>query len=144
MYESLKARIKLHEGCKLFIYTCTEGKKTIGYGHKLVGTEYDKFKDGITQETAEKLFDRDFSEAAEVTERVMGKTWARLPFVVKEVLIEMCFQMGLSRMLGFKKMLNALDRGEYLTAANEMIDSKWHKQTPNRVEFLAKIVRGAA
>ena len=53
----------------------------------------------------------------------------------------MCFNMGLSRLMTFKKMLLALEKGLYQIAADEMLDSKWAKQVSRRAEFLAQIMR---
>jgi len=44
------------------------------------------------------------------------------------VLVNMCFNMGISRLLHFQKMLAALQSGDYQKAADEMIDSAWYKQ----------------
>jgi len=59
----------------------------------------------------------------------------------QEVLIEMCFQLGIGGLLSFKRFLDAMRRGDFLEASCEMKDSRWYRQTPNRVEELAKIVR---
>lgn len=61
---------------------------------------------------------------------------------IQHVLIEMAFQMGVSGTLQFKKMWAALEQGENLLAADEMLDSMWAVQTPNRAQRLAAIVRG--
>ena len=58
-----------------------------------------------------------------------------------EVLYEMCFQLGFNRLSMFKKMLNAMREGDFNRAADEMLNSAWHKQTPKRCEELSKIMR---
>ena len=65
----------------------------------------------------------------------------RLPPEVKDVLVEMAYQLGVPGLLQFKKTLRYLAAGKYRAAAAEMLDSKWHKQTPKRAEELANIVR---
>ena len=57
------------------------------------------------------------------------------------VIIEMCFQLGYPRLCGFKKFKAALENKDYVTASAEMLDSRWAKQTPNRANGLADIVR---
>jgi len=64
------------------------------------------------------------------------------PIEVLEVVVEMAFQMGIRGTNLFRKMWVALQRGDYETAADEMLDSRWAKQTPNRAKALSDIVRG--
>ena len=66
------------------------------------------------------------------------------PSPVVSVLVEMAYQMGLTGLNGFVKMLTAIELGDYETAAFEGLDSKWAKQTPNRANRLMAIVRGEA
>jgi len=121
------------EGLKLKPYMCPAGKLTIGYGHNLDDN-------GITQEVAEILLKTDLAHARmEVT--------AKLPFIGKLsearqfVLVDMCFNMGISRLMTFKKMLAALERGDYKTAAKEMLDSRWAFQVKNRAVKLAEMMK---
>lgn len=64
-----------------------------------------------------------------------------LPEELQDVLIEMAYQMGISGLLNFKKMLGALSTKDYNKAADEMLDSRWAKQTERRANYLAYIVR---
>ena len=57
--------------------------------------------------------------------------------VRQDVLIEMVFNLGLPRVLGFRKMLAALSNDDYSEAARQMLDSKWHKDVGNRADRLA-------
>lgn len=62
--------------------------------------------------------------------------WAR-----QGVLICMLHQLGARGVAGFRKMVDALARGDYEAAADEMLDSNWRKQTPERCERMAQIMR---
>jgi lysozyme len=53
----------------------------------------------------------------------------------------MVFQMGASGVSKFRKMLAALDKKDYDLAATEMLDSRWHEQTPKRAQRLALQMR---
>jgi len=66
-----------------------------------------------------------------------------LPPTVQQVLIEMAYQMGVSGVMKFKKMWAALAERDYETAAKEMLDSRWARQTPARAEELAGRMKGA-
>lgn len=53
------------------------------------------------------------------------------------VLIGMVFQMGIRRTRGFRRALAAMAVGAWETAAAEMLDSTWAKQTPARAKRMA-------
>jgi lysozyme len=54
----------------------------------------------------------------------------------------MIFNIGYTRVLGFKKMLAAIKRDDYQTAAKEMLDSNWARQVGNRATKLAALMQG--
>jgi lysozyme len=54
----------------------------------------------------------------------------------------MAFNLGRSRLGKFKKMIEAVNEGDYEKAAEEMIDSKWYHQVGNRSIELVEIMRG--
>ena len=130
----LKERIKTHEGCRLFPYRDTEGHLTIGYGHNL--------EEGIFQKTAEFMLIEDINNAIKDFElRIPEEVKKNLTPEGKEVLIEMIFQMGINKVLGFKKTLEAIKQKDPETAYKEMLDSKWARQCPSRAQALAEIMR---
>lgn len=140
--EFVKNRIKAHEGFRNTVYTCPTGHLTIGYGHML--TDGDDFVEGVEYDKAEleELFDKDFKIAYEDATDIISEQELNIPDLAKEVLIEMCFQLGKPRVLKFQKMISALKDNKFQKAADEMIDSRWHKQTPERCKSLANIMRG--
>ncbi len=136
MPESLAQRTGRHEGYSEFIYLCPEGYPTIGIGHRCNLGDY---PDGIKYIDALKLLDEDLAKAQDACERKFP--W--LPDGIrKEVLIEMIFQLGIAGVLGFRKMLAALEKSDYEEAADQMLDSKWYKQTPKRCKELSELMRG--
>jgi lysozyme len=56
----------------------------------------------------------------------------------KGVLLNMSFQMGVDGLLGFKNTLEMVRQGDYESAAEGMLNSKWATQTPERAERLSK------
>ena len=56
----------------------------------------------------------------------------------------MVFQLGKMGVSKFSKMWKAIDKQDYEEAANQMLDSRWHKQTKSRAESLATIMRSLA
>ena len=55
--------------------------------------------------------------------------------------INMAFNLGLPRLLKFKNFQYHLNKCEYESASSEMLDSRWAKQVPNRVNELAETMR---
>lgn len=132
-WQKTKYLIKKHEGKSLTLYKCPAGKLTIGYGHNIEDR-------GISDEVAEKLLEQDAQIAYKQVKNNIS-CFDTLDEARQYVLIDMCFNMGLSRLMTFKKMLLALEKGLYQIAADEMLDSKWAKQVSRRAEFLAQIMR---
>ena len=134
-FEELKERIKKHEGYRVDVYKCSEGFDTGGYGHKIIpGEEIPTTKEGWN-----KLFEKDFQTACEGADRVLGDI--DINTNAKEIIIEMVYQMGEGGVSKFKGMLSALSDGRYTDASDEMIDSLWYRQTPNRASALALAMR---
>lgn len=129
---SLIGRVKKHEGLRLKMYKCTAGKNTIGYGRNLDDN-------GISADEAELMLKHDL-ENAEVDARRF-KVYEKLNQNRKDILIEMVFNLGYARLCGFKKMFSALELGDYDTAANEMLDSKWARDVGERARTLAYFMR---
>jgi lysozyme len=140
--EEVKQRIKEHEGFRDTVYSDSLGFATVGYGHLVLPT--DDFVEGVEypKEDLEKLFELDFNEALQSANDLLEEI--EVPETIKGVICEMCFQLGKPRVMKFKKMWNALIMEDYDVAADEMIDSAWHKQTTSRCESLAELVRGCA
>jgi len=141
--ETLKEKIKIHEGFRDTIYLDTLNKKTIGYGHLIV--HEDNFVEGkpYPKEELEALFDKDFEKGWELMIRFCSVNNLNVSEEAQEVLCEMIFQMGYSGVGKFKNMIKALQNKEYKVASIEMLDSRWAKQTPNRANELSQHMANA-
>ena len=140
MYEQLKARIKEHEGFIPKIYKDSLGKKTIGYGHLI--TEQDIYEENkeYSKEDLEACFEKDFNSAVQSAETLINDI--DLHSTAKEIIIEMCFQLGGHGVSKFKNMWAYLGDGDYVRASEEMLDSIWYQQTPKRAMSLSEIMKG--
>ena len=56
----------------------------------------------------------------------------------RNLVVEMCYQMGQFGVSKFKGMIKALSEKDYKRASYEMLDSRWAKQTPNRANRMAE------
>lgn len=134
--DAIKALLRQEEGLRLRAYldTATPPRWTIGYGRNLSDR-------GINEAEAEIFLDRDTTEAMDE----LQQRWAwfgDLGVVRQMVLVSMVFQMGLYTVATFFRMIDALQRGDYGVAADEMLASKWAaKQTPKRAKRLASMMR---
>jgi lysozyme len=136
--QTIKDRIKKHEGYRDTIYTDSLGYNTIGYGHLVVE---DGFIPGVqySKKELEEVFEKDFAIAIQGANKLVGDY--DLNDDAFGVVIEMCFQLGLPRVSKFIKFLDALKNKDYERAADEMLDSAWHRQTPGRCQELSNIIR---
>lgn len=126
----MRALIKRHEGAVRFHngnhrpYQCPAGKWTLGIGRNIE-------ERGISDEEAEHLLGNDLEYCrAELTNHVPG--YPQLNAVRKAVLVDMCFNMGWTRLSSFKRMLAAVNGGYWAQASAEMVDSKWFQQVGSR------------
>lgn len=134
--------IKRHEGFSQKIYLCSQGKLTAGWGH-MIEDDSEPFVvlPGalIPMETCERWFEDDLYVAITDATKLV-KHFHSLNEMRQAVLVDMAFNLGRSRLAGFKKMLSAIQRGDFETAAAEMIDSKWYKDVGKRASKLSKIM----
>jgi len=125
----LLKEIKRHEGFEPKVYKCTEGVDTIGYGFAIKDLYLDEdIADLILMRKIERLLKRIISTFSWFEES---------PKEVKFVIANMCYQLGVTGFLKFKKTIYFLETEQYAEASTEMLDSLWAKQTPNRAKELS-------
>ena len=125
--------IKRHEGFRSTVYQCTEGYDTIGYGFAIKDLVLDKgIADLILMQKLHKLLER----------ILIAFPWFKdIDNVAKSVVVNMCYQLGLSGFSKFKKTIYLIETEQYEEASVEMLDSLWAKQTPNRAKELSEALR---
>ena len=127
---SLINQLIADEGLKLFPYKDTAGKITIGIGRNLDDN-------GISEDEVYLLCQNDINRCElELMNNFIF--YGLLSTERKEVLINMCFNLGISRLKRFKKMIICLENGDYVGAAKEMKDSNWYHQVGDRADRLIK------
>ena len=133
-FKEIISDIKKHEGFKEKVYKCTEGYDTIGYGFAI--------KDLIMDEDIASLIL--LKKLQKLLERVhIAFPWFKdIDNTAKAIVINMCYQLGLTGFSKFKKTIYLLETEQYDEASIEMLDSLWAKQTPNRAKELSEKLRG--
>lgn len=140
-------RLLLHEGCVDHIYTCPAGYKTIGIGRNLETNpltlkEKEVVGDitkGITVKDALYLLKNDIKRCEEHLSKNIS-WWYQLDDERQYALLDMCFNMGIGKLLGFKRMLGAMFIGDYRGAAKECLMSKYAKDVGKRAERIARLI----
>jgi len=136
--EKLYEEIKADEGEVLEVYLDHLGYPTIGIGHLVTAKDEEFGKPpgtAITAERSRELFDRDIENAIEDCKRLYGQ-WHNWPEEVQRIMVNMCFNLGASRLAHFTQMRFQLSQKNWKQAAAEGRDSKWYKQVTNRAERL--------
>ena len=129
MTDKLTDMLVQHEGLRLKPYHCTAGKLTIGVGRNLDDR-------GITPDEALYLLANDIKDSRR--ELSAAFPWFDgLDSVRQCVLIDMCVNLGLARLKGFRNTLALIGVGKYEAAAVEMLDSKWAQQVGRRAQRLS-------
>lgn len=145
--------IKSHEGCIPKVYRDTNNIPTIGIGFNLtrpnsrslieyVGANFYDILSGktdLTNEQIDSLFTLDVQNAI-IDAKKFTKSFDNHPNLIKLVLVDMVFNLGLARLNKFKKFKAALEEFNYLNVADEMMNSKWYKQVKSRSAELVSIV----
>jgi lysozyme len=149
--------IGVNEGVRPKAYKDTAGNMSIGVGFNLedktnqpildsLGLNRDELKSGkreLTDKEISALYSYSMSRAVEDLKKFDPNIKSR-PKGVQMALIDMSFNLGYSKLSTFKKMKAALEKNDYSTAADEMVDSKWYKQVKTRGPRTVKLMRSAA
>ncbi|WP_294319734.1 glycoside hydrolase family protein [uncultured Sphingomonas sp.] len=156
--DKLVAELTRDEGLRLKTYRCTAGKLTIGIGRNLddvgvTGSEARLFgcetpaqalahvkRHGVTKLQAESLFANDIVACERDLDR-NSRWWRTLDDVRQRVLLNMCFNLGITRLLPFKTTLRHIERREFEDAADQMLKSLWARQVGARALRLSAMMR---
>ena len=132
---AIKVMIQGHEGYEDHVYLDTEEKPTCGWGHLLaIGTK-------VPEAAAQAFFEQDFRVALADYLSLVRLYSLDLDSVRRAVLIDMLYNMGLTRVRRFVLMIKALQAEDWERAAQEMVDSRWYRQTKTRAKELVGMMR---
>jgi len=135
----LQDEISKDEGIKYETYRCSLGHLTGGIGHLI--TEWDEeiysgpVGTAIPTEQVNDWFAKDIGTTIKDCNLLFSQ-FNNLPDEIQHVLANMCFQLGRPRLSKFKNMIAAVEDLDWVRMADEMEDSNWYRQTPNRAQRL--------
>jgi lysozyme len=134
MTEKLLEMLKRHEGVRSHVYLCSAGYETIG-----VGRNISKSGMGLSDDEVDYLLENDIVRV--IKELSSEYPWFKdLDDVRKDAMIDISFNLGATRLRGFKRALAAMEVADYTTAAKEFLDSKWSRDVKGRATELCYMV----
>jgi len=147
MYDKQKVidQLKIDEGIVYEIYKDHLGYPTFGIGHLVLESDPEFGQDvgvPVSEERCLEVFDHDLEVTVNECKVLFSDFDEKLD-EVQEILINMMFNMGRTRLSKFKKFIGALNEENYNEAANQMMDSKWYNQVGKRSERLVERMRNA-
>lgn len=135
MSEQLREMLRRHEGVRNFVYLCSEGYETIGVGRNIADSGL-----GLSEDEVDFLLDNDIKRVRE--ELNDEYYWfGALNDARQEAMIDISFNLGQTRLRGFKKALDAMSSEDFDRAADEFMDSKWSEQVGNRATEVTEMIR---
>ena len=138
--EAVFEQLKIDEGIVNGIYLDHLGYPTFGIGHLVLDSDAEHGQEvgtPVSEERVKECFEKDLDTAiSECGHLYEEGVFGDLPDEVQQILVNMMFNMGRTRLSKFKKMHSAIIEGGWENAAEEGRDSRWHKQVTTRAERL--------
>lgn len=141
--DRLRQELAEDEGCKYEIYLDTHALPTFGIGHLIVEAdpEYNQpVGTPVSEERVRRAFNLDVIVTLEDCDRLYPD-FDDLPEECQLIIANMMFNLGYPRLSRFKGMKAGVDARDWNRAADEMVDSRWHDQVPNRAKRLVGRMR---
>jgi lysozyme len=133
---SIAKLLMFEEGFRADAYYCSEGYPTIGIGWK-IGSKDQSLNDFEVMRISQAAALAQCQDTCDIIKNLLSqviKGWTELNDARQAILISMVYQMGLSGVMKFKKMISAIDDNDFAEASNQGMDSIWasDRQTPER------------
>lgn len=130
-------QIKSEEGCRLHAYPdpLSGGEPyTVGWGS--TGSDI-----GPSTVWTQAQADDDLqSRLEDLCDALDGKIlwWRGMSLLRQAVLLSMAYNLGTTGLMGFPHMLACAQAGNYVGASEQMMNSQWARQVPNRAKRLSQ------
>ena len=141
--EKLRKQLEIDEGVKYEIYNDHLGYPTFGIGHLVIPSDIEYREDvgtRVSEERVRECFDKDVQSVLRDCS-LLYKDFDELPEEAQQIIANMMFNMGYTRLSKFKGMKRGVDARDWNKAADEMVDSRWYKQVTNRANRLVERMR---
>jgi len=135
MANKLIEMLKRHEGVRSHVYLCSAGYETIGVGRNIAESGL-----GLTEDEIDFLLINDITRVKqELTDTYFW--FPALNDARQDAMVDICFNLGLTRLRGFVNALEAMSREQFDIAADEFMDSRWSQQVGNRAVEVTEMIR---
>ena len=138
--KKLLEMLKRHEGevktnGRHVAYKCSAGYWTLGIGRNIDPEN----GIGLSDEEVDFLLENDIARV--IKELATEYSWFNgLDDVRKDAMIDISFNLGATRLRGFRRALTAMEAGNYTEASTEFLDSRWAKQVGGRALELTDMI----
>ena len=137
----LVEELRRDEGVRYVPYRDTKGIPTTGVGHNLQASPLPAgWSYPLTDAQVDTLLQADLKNVYSDLNRSLP-WWTDLNDVRQRVICNMCFNLGMSKLAGFRNTLTAIRQGQYRDAASGMLNSAWASQVGARAQRLAQMMR---
>jgi lysozyme len=137
--DKLRAQLVIDEGQVNKIYLDHLGYPTFGIGHLITDNDPEEGMGvgyPVSEDRVIEAFEKDVQNVIGDCEKLHYPHWEEYLEEVKQVIANMMFNMGYTRLNKFKKHNAALQEENWKEAALEGRDSRWYNQVTNRAERL--------
>ena len=144
--DQLREQLEIDEGVKYEIYNDHLGYATFGVGHLVIESdpEYDMdLGTPISESRVIEAFEQDCENVLRDC-NILYEDFGSLPEEAQQVIANMMFNMGRTRLSKFKGMKRGVDSRDWNAAADEMVDSRWYRQVTKRADRLVERIRALA
>ena len=132
--EQLRKELEVDEGVKYEIYNDHLGYPTFGIGHLVRDTDPEAgaaLGTPVSEDRVIEAFNQDVETVLNDCTILYGD-FNELPEEAQLIIANMMFNLGRPRLSKFKGMKAGVDARDWKKAADEMVDSAWYRQVPNR------------
>lgn len=128
-FNKIKSSLKKHEGKRNLPYQDSLGVWTVGYGHNM--------NVPLSDRAIELILEDDIHEAVYQLDNAWPE-WRDYPEAIQDIVVELCFNMGIGSLVQFENMRNAMNNGDWEEASSQLLDSRYADQVGQRAETLAE------
>ena len=141
--EKLRKQLAIDEGVMYQIYKDHLGYPTFGIGHLILKSDPEygmPDRTPVSEERVIEVFEKDVQVVLKDCQ-ILYPDFDELPEEAQQIIANMMFNMGRTRLSKFKNMKRAVDQSKWLIASVEMMDSNWYRQVTKRADRLVERMR---
>ncbi len=144
--EQLRKELEVDEGVKYEIYNDHLGYPTFGIGHLVRDNDPESGEPVGTPVSEDRVIEAFNQDVETVLSdcNILYDDFGDLPEEAQLIIANMMFNLGRPRLSKFKGMKAGVDARDWKKAADEMVDSAWYRQVPNRAGRLVTRMKALA